>query len=414
LGIKGILRKFFNFFSKSGNKNRIRGPFIIVRPRKLNVIIQRAINRDPVALEQLCELYARPILLQTRVLVRNKDEAEDAAQRVMIDMIRDIDKLRNPYAFRGWLQHIIERVCYKQDVHQRTEFERGDLLEQAETIPDESLEARPEDYAVANDMRNYLEGYLGQLPQAQAIVVTLFYYEELSYKEIARALDIEVGTVASTMSKAKKNLKKLLTDKKESASLGIVFGASVFQNSIKDLVVSEVNNNVSEAAVSRLIGVGKLAIAGSPTAAKVAVATAVTTKIAISIASALAVLAGAGVVITNLPDPEAETPVVVNTPEAAPVIVSPEGRVTYSIYATEDGSLEPVNPISIQLTLDTGESIENWILNKTASGAQVMTGKGNYLPVESFGLEEGDYTITWYVINEKHIESRIIFDFSIK
>lgn len=383
-----------------------------MRSRKLNVVIQGAINRDPVALEQLCKLYTRPILLQTKLLVRNKDEAEDAAQRVVIEMIRGIGNLRSPYAFRAWLQRIITNVCYKQNAQSRLTVEHGGLLEQAEVIPDESLEAHPEDCAVANDMRNYLDGYLGQLPHAQAVAITMFYYEELSYREIAKVLNIEVGTVASTISKAKKNLKALLTDKREAASLGIVFGASLFQDSIKDLVVSEAGNNVSEATASRLVDIGKLVIAGSPAGVHVAVVAMTATKIACSVITALAVLTGTGFLASQLPLTKEEVPAVVEIPKE-PLARTPEGRVVYKIYTNGD-SLEPVNPIDIQLVLDTGEMIGDWVLTKTDSGASTLTGSGDFLAVNSLNLEAGDYTLVWYVMNAEHLKTKISFAFYIR
>jgi RNA polymerase sigma factor (sigma-70 family) len=381
-----------------------------LRPKKLNAIIQQAINQDPVALEQLCELYARPILLQTRLLVRNKDEAEDVSQRVIIEMLRGIEKLRNPYAFRGWLQRIITNACYNQDMKSRTDIEYGDLLEVAELIVDERLEARPEDSAVASDMRDYLGKYLGQLPPAQAIVLTLHYNEELSYKEIAQVMDVSLGTVSNTMSKAKKNLKNLLKDKRESASLGIVFGASLIPNSLKEVVNSDVSSAVSDDAVAGLISFAKLSIVGSTAGAKLAVATASTTKIAVSIAVAVAVLSGTGITAyqiqnNHITDGELD--------KVAPVEIGPDSRVTYSVKG-EQLVHDATNPQEAWLSLLTGEKIQNWILTDTLTDKPVLTGNGNHLDIVALGLPEGDYTITWYVVNANGTESRIFFDFYIR
>jgi RNA polymerase sigma-70 factor (ECF subfamily) len=381
-----------------------------MRPRKLNAIIQQAIDKDPVALEQLCELYAKPILIQTRLLVRNKNEAEDVSQRVIIEMLRDIEKLRSPYAFRGWLQRIIMNACFKQDMQSRTDLEHGDLLEVAEIIVDESLDARPEDYAIAADLRDYLGRFLGQLPTAQAIVLTLRYTEDLSYKEIATTLDVSLGTVSNTMSKAKKNLKALLKDKRDAGVLGIALGPLLLHDNLKSVVNGDVDLAVGEDAVANLISFAKLSIVGSTAGAKLVVATASTTKIALSIAVAVAVLGGTGITAyqlqnNNLTDGDL-APV-------APEIIGPDSRVTYSVQG-EQQVHDATNPQEAWLSLLTGESIQSWILTETISGNQMLTGTGNHLDIAALGLPEGDYTITWYVLNDQSIESRIFFDFFIR
>jgi RNA polymerase sigma factor (sigma-70 family) len=339
--------------------------------------------------------------------VRNRDEAEDVAQRVIIEMIRGIAKLREPYAFRGWLQRIITNACYRQDLQLRTDLKFGDLLEEAETIADDRLEARPEDYTVAADMREYIGGYLGQLPPSQALMLTLRYTEELSYKEIAQVLEVSIGTVSSTMSKAKKNLKTLLKDKRDSVSLGIIFGGSFFANKVKDTVLADVDSTVSTESVENLIAFGKLSIVGSTAGAKLLVATGSTAKITVSIAVAVALLSGMGVTAYELLNNN------ITEGELAPVVEQPAGPnslITYSV-PVEQTIDDATNPSDIKLQISSGEVIRNWILTDSNSGNPLLSGKGEFIEVAALGLPEGDYTVTWYVVNADGIESRIFFDF---
>jgi hypothetical protein len=280
-----------------------------LRPRKLNAIIQQAINQDPVALEQLCELYAKPILLQTRLLVRNKDEAED-----------------------------------------------------------------------------------------------------LSYREIAEVLDVSIGTVSNTMSKAKKNLKRLLKDKRDSASLGIIFGASFLPHSLKETVLDDVDKAVPVESVDKLVAIGKMSIVGSTAGAKLVVAASSTAKVAVTIAVAVAVLSGTGITAYELLNNN------ITEGELAPVAEQakgPESLVTYSV-PVEQTVHDPTNPNEIKLDIFSGETVERWVLTESNSGDQVFTGQGDYLDIFSMGLPEGDYTVTWHVVDAKGIESRIFFDFFIR
>jgi RNA polymerase sigma factor (sigma-70 family) len=76
-----------------------------------------------------------------------------------------------------------------------------DLDLYAETLPTEN-EIDPE----------VLQNALGELSAESRSMLTMFYFEELSYREIAAATDIPIGTVMSRLSRAKEQLRRKLSD----------------------------------------------------------------------------------------------------------------------------------------------------------------------------------------------------------
>jgi RNA polymerase sigma-70 factor (ECF subfamily) len=417
-----------------------------VRRKKLNALIRQAIAGDASALEQLCRQYAKTILFQTRLLVRNKDDAEDVAQRVAIAMLNDIQKLRSPYAFRSWLQRLIVNACNRQNAMTQREYGRVEGLELAESVVDESLEARPEESAVSKDMERFVGGYLEKLPPAQAVSLTLYYYEELSYKEIAETMGVSLGSVSNTISKAKQNLKKMMKDNGERDVLGIAFTAPPLRDDIGRVVVSEVESGVPDGAVVRFMAVCRARIAGLAVGAGAIAATRVPLiriwKGLAGATASLVLLAGIGTgayLLSEKPPEPPPAPAPVQETPPAP-LPEPESRIVYSVSG-EQAYDDPTNPLTAQLHLLSGERLEGWTLTDSAgtellsgtqdvgsptpeanvainggTGGGTVTGEeiaGDFIDIASFGLPNGTYTLNWHLVNEQGVTSRIYWDFII-
>ncbi|MDR2106104.1 MAG: RNA polymerase sigma factor [Coriobacteriales bacterium] len=418
-----------------------------MRRKKLNTLIRQAIAGDAGALEQLCQQYAKTILFQVRLLVRNKDDAEDVAQRVAIAMIGDIQQLRSPYAFRSWLQRLIVNACNRQNAMTRREYERVEGLELAESIVDESPEARPEESAASRDMQRFVGGYLEKLPPAQAISLTLYYYEQLSYREVAETMGVSVGSVSNTISKAKQNLRKMMKANGEQDVLGITFTAPSLRGDVGRTVVNEVESSVPDGAVGRFMAVCKSHIAGLSVGVGAITATQPPlVKIWKGLAGAAASLilfGGIGIgayLLDEKPSAPAPNPEIIQETPSAPV-PAPESRVVYSVSG-EQTQDDPTNPLSAQLHLLSGERLEGWTLTDVA-GIELLSGtqdvgkpapeadaalggvagtdgmaasedvEGDFIDIASLGLLDGAYTLNWHLVNEQGAESRIYWDFVI-
>jgi RNA polymerase sigma-70 factor (ECF subfamily) len=61
------------------------------------------------------------------------------------------------------------------------------------------------------EQKEIIETALSQIPQQQASILLLFYFEELSYKEIADAFNLPEGTIATLLHRGRENLRKELS-----------------------------------------------------------------------------------------------------------------------------------------------------------------------------------------------------------
>jgi len=127
--------------------------------------------------------YQGPLFSYLMGRLGNRSQAEEAA-------FQSLKKLRKPESFYSWLLGIAGRVAKEQF---RSWKRRQRDREVAETImvePADNLAEYPLDEAIA------------VLPETYRQVILLRYYEELSCLEVAQRLDMPLGTVTKTLSRA--------------------------------------------------------------------------------------------------------------------------------------------------------------------------------------------------------------------
>lgn len=132
-----------------------------------------------------------------------RSSAEDITQEVFLRAFKSIEQLRDPLAERGWLLAIT-----------RNEFARWCRLAAAQrtTSVESDIQDRVESGDQDFERRDWVQAAMSQLPAEFRKVVLMFYFEQLSYTEIAESLVIPIGTVMSRLSRAKSHLKRCLDD----------------------------------------------------------------------------------------------------------------------------------------------------------------------------------------------------------
>ena len=140
-----------------------------------------------------------------RWLLRDRTEAEDAAQESMLRGLRFFRGYQGGDA-RAWLLRIVRNTCYDRlqkhgPEDSATEFDE-ELHPQADWTP--------EALAIAGDDRDRLMRALESLPARFREVLVLREFEECSYKEIATITELPIGTVMSSLARAREKLKSAL------------------------------------------------------------------------------------------------------------------------------------------------------------------------------------------------------------
>jgi RNA polymerase sigma-70 factor (ECF subfamily) len=140
-----------------------------------------------------------------RWLVRSDAQAEDLAQDAMLRAYRFFGGFRGGDA-RAWLLKIVRNTCYSWFESSRSTPDAAEFDEQIHSV----AEVTPESLAIAGSDRERLARALEGLPARLREVLVLRELEGCSYKEIAEISGIPIGTVMSSLSRARRRLEQAL------------------------------------------------------------------------------------------------------------------------------------------------------------------------------------------------------------
>lgn len=141
-----------------------------------------------------------------RWILRNRADAEDVVQEALLRAYRFFGRFRGGNA-RAWLLQIVRNNCYTWLERNRPADLMAEFDEEVHVRP----AASPETLAAQADERRRLTDALQSLPPRSREVLILRELEGCSYKEIGEIIGIPIGTVMSTLSRARERLQQVLT-----------------------------------------------------------------------------------------------------------------------------------------------------------------------------------------------------------
>ena len=159
----------------------------------------RAQAGDQEAFTRLASRLTPTFLATAHRILRDLFLAEDATQRAMLNIWRGLPRLREPDRFEAWSYRLLVRACYTEGRRTRHWVSAtGSLGSDRSATPDPAG-------AVVN--RDEVERAFRRLSLDHRTIVVLRHYRHMSMDEIADALGIPVGTAASRLHYAMRELR---------------------------------------------------------------------------------------------------------------------------------------------------------------------------------------------------------------
>ena len=161
--------------------------------------------------ERLIEDYGQDVLKIAYLYVKDQQLAEDIFQEVFYKVMKNYHKFEHLSSEKTWLIRITINTC--KDLLRTSWLRRvttfGTLEEQNQTQYEQPFDM------TQSESNNELYEMIMNLPQRYKEVILLFYYEDFSYDEMAKILNIPKGTVQSRLARGREKLKKMMEERGE-------------------------------------------------------------------------------------------------------------------------------------------------------------------------------------------------------
>lgn len=131
-------------------------------------------------------------------ILKNDMQAEDAISEAILKAYKNKSKLKDIEKFKPWMMKIVSNECYNL-------LRKNNRLELVDDINSLNLVHTDKEYTSLRDL-------VGDLSEEFSSVIVLFYYEDMSIKDISNVLEISEGTVKSRLYRAKEKLRVLLKE----------------------------------------------------------------------------------------------------------------------------------------------------------------------------------------------------------
>jgi len=185
-------------------------------------LVRQTLKGDKRAFGVLIQRHQDAVFALVSRLIRSPGDVQDVAQDVFIRAYKALPTYRGDAKFGTWLYRIVWNTCLdRREQHARVHEREVQIVADEEDcngidgfadgetpLPDAAFEA--------DDVRQRLEACLNRLPVHYRAVLTLFYYEQKSYDEIAEILNQPMNTIKVHLFRAKSHLRKALLAERSS------------------------------------------------------------------------------------------------------------------------------------------------------------------------------------------------------
>lgn len=171
-------------------------------------IVQMFKDGDKQAFDLLYEKYKNIAFRMAYLISGNKQDSEDIVQETFIKCYQHIKELKKNEGFRSWLFQILTRTAWKFCAMRTKEIPDDEIMDKAKNIYDET----PLDLVLEKERLALINKIVDNLDLKHKTVVILYYYNQLSTKEISKIVGCLEGTVKSSLFTARKQLKNALVE----------------------------------------------------------------------------------------------------------------------------------------------------------------------------------------------------------
>ena len=183
-------------------------------------LIRRAREGDQAAFGRLVLAYQTPVYNLAYRMLGNAGEAEEAAQEAFLRAYTHLGRYDPERSFRTWLLSITSHYCIDRLRRRRIMWmPLEDELAVAGRMELAGQSPNPETVMVQREREEQIQRMLAKLSPTDRAAVTLCYWYDYSYEEIANTLNLTVSAVKSRLYRARRAMAQMMEQKEVSYAL---------------------------------------------------------------------------------------------------------------------------------------------------------------------------------------------------
>lgn len=170
-------------------------------------LVAACLDRDSEAWSALIDRY-KNLIYSVPVRMGLHQEANDIFQSVCLDLLRELDRLREPKALPKWLM----QTCYHKCLAAQRRNERQAEMAEARDTEHVAESAMPEELLFVIQQEQAVRNAIQALPERCLRLVQMLFYEDppRSYDEVARELNLNTGSIGFIRGRCLKRLRQQL------------------------------------------------------------------------------------------------------------------------------------------------------------------------------------------------------------
>jgi RNA polymerase sigma-70 factor (ECF subfamily) len=179
-------------------------------------IIRQAQAGDPDALTQLIVSQQHYVYSIAMSVLKNPDDAADLAQEAFVRLFRALPQYNGESRFTTWLYRLVVNLG-RDELRKRgrqvpiaLSAADDDGQDDLASVADDDRWSDPSLALDSRELRDNVRQALAQLEEHYRLVLTLYYFDDMKYSDIAEVLDIPLNTVKSHIRRGKERLAALL------------------------------------------------------------------------------------------------------------------------------------------------------------------------------------------------------------
>jgi RNA polymerase sigma factor, sigma-70 family len=188
-------------------------------------IIKKAKDKDMQAFRIIFNTYKQKVYATAYFILKDCQLAEDVVQETFLQIHLNLNKLKDENSFEGWVYKITANLCLAM-LRKKGKYETvsiDDYFDIDLVCEDNELDI-PDKAFMKKETLKQIMNVIYSLPIKHRIVITLFYFNDMSIKQITKIVGCSEGTVKSRLYYGKKELKHIFEKEKLDNNIQVIGG----------------------------------------------------------------------------------------------------------------------------------------------------------------------------------------------